>query len=389
MLQLNYKQVKASNEVFKRLNQMRRWTGIISKGIYNELNKQALNCIIAYILASYAENEESYVTWERLPKIALYRAFQKVYVVFNTPKRKYDEIFLTANINKNELKKVTKKKISDFADEEFANFLSESIGTQEEEIYRAATKIATYIECQELMRQYSSEQASKKLIDISEEAREFYGMPGFKEVFNSEGEIFKLLQFISGSELRNHIRWCELGYLQECSILGHLFDTACFSYFISLEQEPNNEKLATNRFFMGIFHDIAEAWTTDIPSPIKDEIPGFREATEKYEAKALEKNIYSVMPEFLTKKLKEVMFEEPENVEKHKGVIKGGDYLSADAECWRQYVLGSRDPYFKGAIERRLPGIESGQVALTPVCMQLFNYFRRYAKKLQLDDLED
>ena len=42
------------------------------------------------------------------------------------------------------------------------------------------------------------------------------------------------------------------------------------------------------------------------------------------------------------------MFEEPENVGKHKGVIKGGDYLSADAECWRQYVLGSRDPYFIG-----------------------------------------
>lgn len=389
MLLLNYKQIKATNEVFKKLNKLRRWTDIISKGTYNELNKQALNCMIAYILASYAEHEGIYVTWERFPKIALYRAFQKVYVVFNTPKQKYDEIFKYADISKNQLDLATKKKITELTDAEYANFLCDSIGTQEEKLYRAATKIATYIECKELANQYSLEEAHRKLRNISDETREFDYLPGFKEIFNPDGEIFQLLQFISSSGLRNHIRWCEHGYLQECSILGHLFDTACFSYFISLEQEPNNEKLATDRFFMGIYHDLAEVWTTDIPSPIKDAIPGLREATEKYERKMLENNLYAVVPEFLAKRLKEIMFEEPENVKKHKAVIKGGDYLSADSECWRQYVLGTRDPYFKEAIEKRVPGIESGEVALTPACKQLFNYFRQYADKLKLDDLED
>ena len=40
-----------------------------------------------------------------------------------------------------------------------------------------------------------------------------------------------------------------------------------------------------------------------------------------------------------------VMFEEPANLNFHN-LIKSADYLSADCECWRQYLAGSRDPYF-------------------------------------------
>lgn len=389
MLQLHYKQIKASNEVFRRLNKLRRWTGVISKGVYNELNKQALNCIVAYILACYVEEAGIPVVWERFPKVALYRAFQKVYVVFNTPENKYNEIFQLSHLSRANFYEVTRQKIIDSADEEFANFLCESVGTQEEGIYKAATKIATYIEALELGSYFSRDAYQKKLREIFSEIQPYCTLPGMQVLSDTDSDIFKLLQFISVSGLRHHIRWCECGYLQECSILGHLFDTACFSYFMSLELEPKNEHLATERFFMGIFHDIAEAWTTDIPSPIKNCISGFRSACELYEQKMLEEKLYAKVPEFLVSKLRAVMFEDEQNVKKHKALIKGGDYLSADAECWRQYVLGSRDIYFKNAIENRISAIESGEVTLTPECRKLFEYFKRYANKLNLDALYD
>lgn len=389
MLQLTYNQIKASNEVFRRLNKLRRWTSIISKGTYNELNKQALNCIIAYILASYVEESGEPIVWERFPKIALYRAFQKIYVVFNTPAYKYDEIFELGNINKAQFNTTTHEKISTVSDSDFADFLCEATGTQEELIYKAATKIATYIELQELETQCEPTLYHRKLKNILTELQKYENIPGIEIISNTDSQIFKILQFISNSGLRHHVRWCEMGYLQECSILGHLFDTACFAYFMSLELEPKNEKLATQRFFMGIYHDVAEAWTTDIPSPIKDCIPGLRNATEVYEQKVLEDELYSKLPAFLVVKLRDVMFEDEQNVKKHKSLIKGADYLSADSECWRQYVLGSRDLYFKQAMERRIPGIESGAVALTPCCKQLFNYFRNYAQKLHLEDLDE
>ena len=388
MLQLNYKHVKATNEVFKRLNRMRRWTNVISQGIYNELAKQALNCIIAYFLACYAENAGASIVWSRFPRIALYRAFQKTYVAFNTPEYKYNEIFEISGINKSKFNEATIKKISAVTDDEFANFLNEATGTLEEKIYKAATKIATYIEFLELGRYYSTASYSEKLVGILEEIHEYDDVCGMDQLSDTSNPIFKLLQFISGSGLRHHVRWCECGYLLECTILGHLFDTGCFAYIMSLEEDPLDEKLAADRFFMGIFHDIAEAWTTDIPSPLKDFIPGFRSACEQYEDKNLEENLYAVLPDFLKERVRDVMFEDPKNISKHKAIIKGADYLSADSECWRQYVLGSRDPYFIGAMERRLPGIETGKVALPPICKQLFQYFRTYAARLNLDDLD-
>ena len=387
MLQLTYHQIKACNEVFRRLNKLRRWTGILSKGTFNELNKQAMNCMIVYILGAFAEQAGMPVVWERFPKIALYRAFQKIYVVFNTPEFKYDEIFELGNIQKAALFQTTKNKIREKTDEDFADFLVEAVGTQEETLFKAATKIATYIELLALEPYCSPELYHKKLKDIFQEIQQYINVPGMEVLSDTDSELFQLLEFISNSGLRHHVRWCEIGYLQECSILGHLFDTACFAYFMSLELEQKNEELATQRFFMGIWHDVAEAWTTDIPSPIKDCITGLRNATEVYEQKTLEEKIYSKVPEFLVSKLRDVMFEDEQNIDKHKALIKGADYLSADSECWRQYVLGSRDIYFKEAIERRLPDIESGKVTLTPECRKLFDYFRTYAAKLNLDEL--
>ena len=92
------------------------------------------------------------------------------------------------------------------------------------------------------------------------------------------GSIFKILAKIS--KLRNQNRWAITCYSVKCSVLGHLFDTGVFAYFMSLELDPEDEKIATEMFLMGIYHDIAETWTTDVPSPIKDRVAGLRKGTE-------------------------------------------------------------------------------------------------------------
>lgn len=380
MLQLNYKQIRATNEMLKRLIRLRRWTDIVSDDSFNEMAKQALNSLICYILASFAEHNGQFIDWTRFPKYALYRAYEKVYVVFNTPKSKYLEIFQMGNISPAEFEKATKRKIAEIVDPEFSDFLSDSLGTTEARIFKAATAIATHIELLQLKPRCEDDKFEQKREYVNDDMTKYLDIPGFQEVKEKSGTLFKLLQFISDSYLRHHTRWCELGYVQPCSILGHLYSTAVWAYFMSLEEHPEDEELATKRYFMGIFHDIAEAWTTDLPSPIKDYIKGLRKACELFEDKVLEDNIYSKVPKFLADKIHEVMFEEPQNVDEHKALIKGADYFSADTECWLQYQLGSRDPYFLGAILRRQPGIDSGKVALTPLCGQLHQYFKDFSR---------
>lgn len=380
-MELNLRMLKATNEVFKRLNILRRWTSFVTEDKYNELAKQALNCIVAYILACYSEAAGVTVKWERFPKIALYRAFQKAYVYFDTPEHIINEICKIGNIKKSTFDIVTREIITENADEAFAEFLCEGIGTTEFQIYRAATKIATYIELTENFTKINPHEYQIKTQEINKSLKEFQNIPGVNEIFDIDNPIFKVLQTIS--TLRNRNRWAVQAYSIECSVLGHLFDTAVFAYFMALEQNPDDESNAAKMFFMGIFHDVAETWTTDIPSPIKDRISGFRAATEEYELKMLEEELYGKVPEFLAKKLQDVMFEDEANKE-YKKLLKGADYLSADSECWRQYKAGSRDEYFLGAIRRRLPKIESGNVLLTPVCGELFNYFLEYAEGLHL-----
>ncbi len=379
--ELKLENLQAINEVFKRLNILRRWTSLTTDGKYNELAKQALNCITAYMLASFVEAQGNIINWERFPKIALYRAFQKVYVYFDTPEHIIEEICVIGNINKDSFNVATKEIIQELTSEEFSDFLSEGIGTNEMEIYRAATKIATLVELEEnspLMKDIG--EYRNKFAEIQHSLEKFFHITEVLEFSDPSSELFKILLKIS--KLRNQNRWAVQPYLINCSVLGHLFDTAVLAYFIGLEHFNWSEKTASKMFFMGIFHDLAEVWTSDVPSPIKDRIPGFRAATEKYEMQVLNKNLYRKVPEFLANKLRSVMFEEESNASFHS-IMKSADYLSADSECWRQYVSGIRDSYY---LKEPLLGfdkkLEEGIYSLPPVCKSLHAYYIEYAKNV-------
>ena len=135
-------------------------------------------------------------------------------------------------------------------------------------------------------------------------------------------------------------------------------------------------------FFIGIFHDIAERWTNDIPSPIKNKIKGFRDAIEKYEKMVLSENLYNQIPESIGKSVRIVMMEEECNIPLHK-LMKAADYLSADSECWRQYIAGSREPYyFKSAIMGFEKNLTAKKYILPPICRTLHDYYRQYSENV-------
>lgn len=244
---VNLENLKAMNEVFKRLNMLRRWTSVTSDPKYNELAKQALNCITAYMLSAFAEEHGHIINWERFPKIALYRAFQKVYVYFDTGEHIIDEICNIGNIHKDIFNKATVDIIRDLTNEDFSEFLSEGLGTYEIQIYRAATKIATLLELEELASTMNIKEYQQKSNEIRNSLEQFSDIPGISEFSNPSSELFKLLQKVS--KLRNQNRWAVQAYIINCSVLGHLFDTGILSYFIGLEHFEFDEKIATNLHF--------------------------------------------------------------------------------------------------------------------------------------------
>lgn len=372
---LNLRNLKAVNEVIKRLNRLPRWTSMDNKNPYNELSKQALNSIIAYMLAIYAEKKGKLIIWERFPKVEIYRAFQKVYIYFDTKRETIETIFKLGNIPKSVIDRTTVEVIEKNTDKNFCDFICECLGTLEMDIYRAATKIATLVELQELSLTNNPEVSSKKFREIISSLEEFQNIPGVSEFSDTDGEYFQL--FSEFSKLRNQNRWAGHMAPVYCAVLGHQFDAGIWAYLIGLEMFEN-EKIATQMAIILFFHDLPEVWTNDIPSPFKRMISGFRKALAIYEAKLLKSNLYDKVPEFMAESIQKVMIDDKVNENLFK-YLKAADYLSADSECWRQYIMGSRDLYFfKSAMTDFDNDLKSGKYILPPTCKKLHDYFMKY-----------
>lgn len=382
MIQLKFDHMKTVNEVFKELGNLRRWSSYLTEGRYNELSKQTLNCVGAYILASYCEESGQTIHWELFPKIAMYRAFQKTNVYFDRPEHIIDEVCMIGGLTKEAFFEATRQIILEKTDKVFSDFICEGIGTYEMRIYRVATKIATLVEIMEIQSHVKEETFISHVQRLTVYLENYLDMPGVKSMKDTTGPIFKLLRKIS--EFRNQIRWAVRCYVKECSVLGHSFDTALFGYFSALEIYQD-EKMATKLFEMGLFHDMAEIWTGDFPSPIKKYIPGLRAALNAYEEKMLEENFYSCLPIFISKKIR-ALLEEAETESEVRRIFKGADNLSAESECDRQYQFGSRDAYFfKTPMKNFQSYLDKGSNRLSETCYALHCYFYEYARRLNLE----
>lgn len=364
-----------NREVFRRLNNLHRWTSLISEGKYNELAKQALNCLVSFILATEYETRENVrLDWNAFPKIALFRAYQKVFVNYDIPENILHEICRMGEIPEGSFVQVTKEIIEEKTSSDFADWLFQGCGTTEEKIYRAATKIATHIELRDI-RQKINGDYDDKYDELVRSSEKYEKIPGFLEL--KEGLAFDVLRNVS--HLRNQNRWAAYSYQSDCSVLGHLFDTAVFAYLMSFEK-GYKEEIATKNFFMGIFHDVPEAFTMDIPSPIKDKIPGFRQLTEAYELRVMEEKFYPSFSEPVQKALRDIMFENEENSDM-KCLMKGADYMSAVSEIWRQAAAGSKDPELMEALLNHGIKFNSGKAEIGDPEARLYDEIKEFCKK--------
>lgn len=370
----------AVNNVFMRLVLLRRWTSVMTDDQYDELAKQAFNCLVTFFLACEEERAGNPINWTMFPKIALFRAFQKAYVLSDISESTIGQICDMGGVSMEDVKKVTKQIIAEKNDsEEFANEICNAWESKEARIFRAATKIATYIEFVENKNNFNGDYAWK-LHEIVLDLKHYEDIEGFNNLSDPRNPVFKMLETIS--RLRNQNRWAAYARALDCSVLGHLFDTAIFAYFMSLEQNPEDEEKATEMFFMGMFHDIPEGWTKDIPSPIKDRIPGFRQASELFEMKMVEENMYSVLPDYMKKKVKKVTVEDGDNIES-KPLLKGADYLSASSECLRHLIGGSRDYNFYRACHDLQKKIDSGKVIVTPEAQKFYRFILKKTEPIK------
>ncbi|WP_152633347.1 HD domain-containing protein [Aliarcobacter butzleri] len=260
-----------------------------------ELDKQAHKFIIAYFIAKF-END---INFTHLIEAGIFEFLRRVVVtdirpdVFRKALQKKSKEINSWVISK--LKPSIETIDNGVFLQKFEEFLNNpEIYKKERFILKAASYLATKWEFSIIYQtsQFLSDiEDVKKSVD--EELEDYYELIAVRKIALNK-KLSKIVD-LSG-RLRFQKRWAQTPRIPETSVLGHMLTVAIFSYFFSLEVKACDKRLQNN-FFTALFHDLPEALTRDIISPVKYSVDELSEIIAEYEVEKIKDAILPNIPE--------------------------------------------------------------------------------------------
>ena len=98
--------------------------------------------------------------------------------------------------------------------------------------------------------------------------------------------------------LRYQTRWSQTPRIPATSVLGHSMYCALLAYLMSIDAKLDDDRIVNN-FYAALFHDLPEALSRDIISPVKKADESIAKLVEKIEKELCEEEIFSKIPEVL------------------------------------------------------------------------------------------
>jgi putative hydrolase of HD superfamily len=262
-----------------------------------ELDKQAHKFVIAYFIAKMEKD----VNMTHLIEAGIFEFLRRVVVTDIRP-----DVFRNAlQKKKKEINSwVIGKLRTSLADIDDGNFLQkfeeylndETTYQKERFIHKAASYLSTRWEFSIVYQtsQFLNDiESVKKAVD--EEIEDYYELIAVRKIALNK-KLAKVID-LSG-RLRFQKRWAQTPRIPETSVLGHMLTVAIFSYFYSLKVNACPKRLESN-FFCALFHDLPEALTRDIISPVKYSVDDLSEIISEYEIAKIEEEILPNIPESL------------------------------------------------------------------------------------------
>ena len=259
-----------------------------------ELDKQAHKFIIAYFIAKLEDD----INFTHLIEAGIFEFLRRVVVTDIRP-----DVFRKAlqqkskEINTWVVGKL-KSSIENIENgnflQKFEEFLSDpNMYKKERFILKAASYLSTKWEFSIVYQtsQFLSDIEEVKK-DVDAEIEDYYELIGVRKIALNK-KLAKIVD-LSG-RLRFQKRWAQTPRIPETSVLGHMLTVALFSYFYSLEVKACDKRLQNN-FFTALFHDLPEALTRDIISPVKYSVDELSEIIAEYEVAKIEDDILPNVP---------------------------------------------------------------------------------------------
>jgi len=262
-----------------------------------ELDKQAHKFIIAFFVAKHEKD----INYTHLVEAGIFEFLRRVVVtdirpdVFRKALQKKGKEINSWVLSKLENSLLEIDNGSFF--QKFKDYLEDdSMYKKERFILKAASYLATKWEFGIVY------QTSQFLNDIDEvkkevdaEIEDYYELIGVRKIALNK-KLAKIID-LSG-RLRFQKRWAQTPRIPETSVLGHMLTVAIFGYFYSIEVNACQKRLQNN-FFVALFHDLPEALTRDIISPVKYSVDELADIIAEYEVVQIEDKIMPYIPDDL------------------------------------------------------------------------------------------
>jgi putative hydrolase of HD superfamily len=260
-----------------------------------ELDKQAHKFIIAYFIAKFEKD----INYTHLIEAGVFEFLRRVVVTDIRP-----DVF--RNALQKRAKEINSWVIANLKDslqnidngiflQKFEDYLNNpNMYKKERFILKAASYLSTKWEFSIVYQtsQFLSDVEDVKK-SVEEEIEDYYELIGVRKIALNK-KLAKIVD-LSG-RLRFQKRWAQTPRVPETSVLGHMLTVAIFSYFYSLEVNACDKRLENN-FFVSLFHDLPEALTRDIITPVKYSVDDLSDIIAEYEIKKINDEILPNIPD--------------------------------------------------------------------------------------------
>ena len=292
---------------------IQRWTDLIRPFDIVEMDKAGEKMVLAYIIGKCEEQKCVFVDWIWMIYASLFDILKKIALcdikapIQQILKKDYASEYLRLNewiLNQ------YKPLIDDSAlFSQFTIYEGQRAGTFDipeksraaERILSAANKFATMRELQMLSVVNEPERLEKINKELLADLQGYLDLTGLQLLMTRQ----KSYDFIMKIEqLRFQTRWNQTPRVPKTSVLGHCFFVAVITLLLCRQSgQKMCEKRLINNYFSALFHDLPEAVTRDIISPVKqatDELPSI---VKRIEDEIVNKELVPLMEPYFSDEL--------------------------------------------------------------------------------------
>jgi len=303
---------KFAHKIFEGFS-IQRWNDLIRPFDMVEMDKAAEKMVLAYIIGKFEENKGNKIDWIWIIYASLFDLLKKIALcdikapIQQMLKKEYPEEYLRLNEwVLNQYKSLIK---DDDLFSKFTIYFGQSAGSfsipehllNTVRVYRAAHKYSSIRELQMISVVNEKERLGSIDKELQAEIQPYLDLEGLQKLITHQKPFDFLLKI---EQLRFQTRWNQTPRVPQTSVLGHCFFVAIMTLLLGREANPNMcEQRVINNFFSALFHDLPEAVTRDIISPVKQATDDLPNIVKKIENEIVNKELVPLMEDFFVQEI--------------------------------------------------------------------------------------